>query len=191
MSEFGFIFSLYSLLLSFSLVELLSGLGRCVEEALYPRNNDQKQFRLGLLTPLLGIFVLLDLLSFWSAAWTTRDLLEVNGVTLMSVLIFASSYFLAAYMVFPSQPAKHENLDDHYFRVRRIVIGILLVLVVCQLGFYWTQPELVARLNNPLALSLTAILIILMLATMLFRSLKLNVAILVALIARYLLVYVI
>ncbi|WP_164114952.1 hypothetical protein [Sphingorhabdus sp. Alg239-R122] len=191
MSEFGFIFSLYSLLLSFSLVELLSGLGRCVEETLHPRDSDDKQFRLGLLTPLLGIFVLLDLLSFWSAAWTTRDLLEVNGVTLMSVLVFASSYFLAAYMVFPSQPAKHENLDDHYFRVRRIVIGILLVLVVCQLGFYWAQPELAARLNNPLALSLTAILIILMLATMLFRSVKLNVVILVALIARYLIVYAI
>ena len=60
MTEFAFVFSLYSLLLSFSLVALLSGFGKALDAAL--RDNGP---RVGWLVPLLGLFVLLDLLSFF------------------------------------------------------------------------------------------------------------------------------
>ena len=75
MSQFEFIFSLYSLLLGLSLVELLSGLGKTVKARLHVDEEAKAGYRVGWLTPLLGLFVMLDLLSFWGAAWAVRDII--------------------------------------------------------------------------------------------------------------------
>ena len=57
MSHFEFLFSLFSLLLGLSLVELISGLGRTLKAYLH---TDEKSvaisgYRIGWLTPLLGL----------------------------------------------------------------------------------------------------------------------------------------
>ena len=144
MSDFEFVFVLYSLLLGLSMVELLGGLGRALEVR-FAAQAERETFSIGWLTPLLAIFVMLDLLSFWSAAWVARTSIAVSTTTLMAVAAFASVYFLAARLVFPSHPEGFGNLDVHYFRVRRIVLGLLLVLLVAQLGYYLSLPDLAAR----------------------------------------------
>jgi hypothetical protein len=200
MSQFEFIFSLYSLLLGFSLVELLGGLGRALKSRLQVPDEqrslaDASQttaplMQIGFLTPLLGVFVMLDLLSFWAAAWTVRDIISVNGGSLMGVMLFASAYYLAAHLVYPDQLCKTDDLDQHYFRVRKIVFGVLIVLLVVQLLFYATQPTLAQRLANPTSISATAILVLLMATAFFAKSKALNIAILLALILRYTLAYV-
>lgn len=190
MSQFEFIFTLYSLLLGLSLVELLSGLGRTVKARLHVDETLADAFKIGWLTPLLGLFVMLDLLSFWSAAWTVRDMIEVNGATLMAIMLFASSYYMAAHLVFPDDIPTDGDLDPHYFRVRRIVVGVLLVLLVVQLGFYLTQPALAPRLASPVPLLLTALLMALMIAVCFAKSKIANGVILSGLIIRYVVVYV-
>lgn len=190
MSQFEFIFTLYSLLLGLSLVELLSGLGRTVKARLHVDETVAGAFRIGWLTPLLGMFVMLDLLSFWSAAWAVRDMITVTGATLMAIMLFASSYYLAAHLVFPDVIPPDGDLDRHYFRVRRIVVGVLFVLLLVQLGFYMSQPALAPRLANPLALALTAVLVMLMIAACFAKSKIANVVILLGLVARYVVVYV-
>ncbi len=122
MSDFEFIFALYSLLLGLSMVELLGGLGRALEVR-FAAEAEREAFAIGWLTPLLAIFVMLDLLSFWSAAWTARGSLTVSNTVLMAVAAFAAVYFLAARLVFPSHPEGFANLDVHYFRVRRIILA--------------------------------------------------------------------
>lgn len=190
MSQFEFIFTLYSLLLGLSLVELLSGLGRTVKARLHVDETLADAFKIGWLTPLLGLFVMLDLLSFWSAAWTVRDMIEVNGATLMAIMLFASSYYMAAHLVFPDDIPTDGDLDPHYFRVRRIVVGVLLVLLFVQLGFYLTQPALAPRLTSPAPLLLTALLMALMIAVCFAKSKIANGVILSGLIIRYVVVYV-
>lgn len=185
MSEFEFIFALFGLLLGLSIVEVLGGLARAIEARLRPGSS----LRIGWLTPLLGIFVLLDLLSFWQAAWVTRDVVGVSGHSLMAITVFASAYYLAAHLVFPRAPAEHANLDGHYFRVRRIVLGAMLALLTCQIVYYSSVPQLAGALANPLALGLTIILAALMIAAMLVRGHRANVAVMTALVARYLVVY--
>lgn len=185
MSQFEFIFALFGLLLGLSIVEVLGGLARAIEARLRPGTA----LRIGWLTPLLGIFVLLDLLSFWQAAWVTRNVIAVSGDTLMAVTLFASAYYLAAHLVFPRDPAEHDELDTHFFRVRRIVLGTMLALLACQLGFYLSVPQLATALTHPLALGLTVVLAALMIAAMLTRSHRASVAVMVALVARYLVVY--
>ena len=190
MSQFEFIFTLYSLLLGLSLVELLSGLGRTVKARLHVDETVADAFKIGWLTPLLGLFVMLDLLSFWSAAWTVRDMIAVNGATLMAIMLFASSYYMAAHLVFPDDIPTDGDLDPHYFRVRRIVVGVLLVLLFVQLGFYLTQPALAPRLASPVPLLLTALLMALMIAVCFAKSKIANGVILSGLIIRYVVVYV-
>lgn len=191
MSQFEFIFTLYALLLGLSLVELVSGLGRTLKARLQFDQAQSQQFRIGWLTPLLGLFVMLDLLSFWSAAWAVRDLLSVSGTTLMAIMLFASAYFLAAHLVFPDRVPEQGDLDPHYFRVRRVVIAILLLLLLVQIGFYASVPALSVRLFSPLSVSLTVILVALMLAACFVKTTRANIIVLAALVARYAIVYII
>ncbi|HEU0043242.1 hypothetical protein [Sphingomonas sp.] len=187
MSDFEFLFALFGLLLGLSLAEVLGGLARAIQARMRPGSA----VRIGWLTPLLGGFVLLDLLSFWGAAWSARAVVAVSGHSLMAVLLFASAYYLAAALVFPRDPDAQPELDDHFYRVRRIVIGVMMALLICQLGWYVSVPTLSARLANPAPLALTAVLVLLMVAALLVRGKRAARLVMLALVARYLIVYVI
>lgn len=189
MSHFEFIFSLYSLVLGLSLVEILGGFGRTLKSLLHVDEEGNAKLRIGWLTPLLGLLVMLDLLSFWSAAWVVRDMLSVSGASLMATMIFASAYYLAAHLVFPDNLAIVSDLDEHYFRVRKIVYSVLLVLLLVQLGFYASNPGLTAKLSEPFTLAMTIILIFLMILGCGVKSKRLNIAILLAMNVRYVMVY--
>ena len=188
MTDFEFVFVLYALLLGLSMVELLAGFGRAMEYK-FARDAADQGFAVGWLTPLLAIFVLLDLISFWIFAWTIRTLIEVNSLTIMGVTGFAASYYLAARLVFPSEPDSFTDLDDHFYRVRRLVMGILMVLVIVQWTYLLAQVGFEPFLTNTLPLWLTAALIVLMALTMVWKNDRLNAAILIVLIARYVVIY--
>lgn len=185
MSDFEFIFALFGLLLGLSIAEVLGGLARAIEARLRPGTT----VRIGWLTPLLGAFVMLDLLSFWQAAWVVRGAVAVSGKSLMAVTAFASAYYLAARLVFPRDTDEQPDLDDHFFRVRRIVIGVLFVLLISQLVFYADIPAIAPHLLRPLALGLTAILMLLMGAAMFVRGELWARLVMLALVARYVVVY--
>lgn len=187
MSDFEFVFVLYSLLLGLSLVELLAGLGRVIE--LRFAQGERPTFRLGWLTPALAAFVMLDLLSFWSFAWTVRNLLTVSTASLLAVMVFASTYYLAARLVFPSDPARLPDLDVHYFRVRRLVLGLLVALVGVQWAYLLSLEQLRDALMSPLPIVMTAVLVGLMIAAAVVRSPRWSLALLALLIARYLVLY--
>lgn len=58
MTPFDFVFTLFGLLLGFTLVQLLSGLVRAIKWAsVRPLGGGAEPVRLGWLTPLLGLFV--------------------------------------------------------------------------------------------------------------------------------------
>ncbi|MFN4296200.1 MAG: hypothetical protein ACK4FB_05120 [Brevundimonas sp.] len=185
MTDFEFTFALFGLLLGLSLAEVLSGLARSIEARLRLGSG----LRIGWLTPLLGAFVFLDLLSFWQAAWVARDVITVSGATLLMVSVFAGAYYLAASLVFPRGIAADTDLDDHFFRIRRVVIGVMLALLVVQLAFYAGTPALSARLMNPLALGMTAILVTLMITAMVVRGQIWTRVAMLALVGRYIVAY--
>ena len=120
MSEFDFAFTLYSLLLGLALAEVLSGLGQAVKA--------RKRVRIGYLTPLLATFVMVDLSSFWTTAWSFRDHVSVNYLTMMAMLAFIGAYYLAASLVFPDLPEGRTSLDEHYWANKRLVVGTIAIL---------------------------------------------------------------
>src|SRR4051812_14472571 len=118
MSVFEMVFSLVGLVLSLSLVVVLMGLGR----ALRPSADGH----IGWLSPLLGIWVLGDITTFWGMAWEIRDLMPGVWTSLGVGLVLTSTYYLAASLVFPEDFEKEPDLDVYFFRNKRMVIGLIL-----------------------------------------------------------------
>lgn len=185
MSKFEFVFSLFGLLLGLSLAEVLAGFARAIEQRLRPGTA----VRLGWRTPLLGAFVILDLLSFWMSAWLIRDLIAVSPRALLAITVFTGAYYFAARLVFPSAADAQPDFDAHFERVRGVVIGVMLALLLCQIGWYLSIPALTAKLVQPWALSMTLLLAALMLAGILVRHRSWSLVVLAALVGRYLLLF--
>lgn len=188
MTDFEYIIVLYALLLGLSLVELLSGFGRTLERV-FETDSDGQRFSIGWLTPLLGLFVILDLLSFWIFAWTIRSLLEVTPATLLGVILFAGAYYLAARLVFPTNPDRFKDLNNHYFRVHRTIMAILIGLVFVQWFYLLSFEQIRTQMLSPLNIGLTVMLVAMMGATLIFKNRHVQSVLLVALNLRYLVLY--
>jgi hypothetical protein len=124
MTGFEFAFSLFGLLLGLCIAEVLGGLGRALEH--------REEVSIGWLTPMLGGFVLLDLTTYWFALWIDRENVPMSPLTLIIGTAFAAVYYLAAYLIFPDDLKRYSNLDVHFMRVRRIVLGMALVVFAIQ-----------------------------------------------------------
>jgi hypothetical protein len=73
-------------------------------------------------TPLLALFVLLDLTSFWASAWLEFQTIQVSYGLLVLGMAVAASYNFAASQVLPQDPDAWPSLDDFYARHKRFVI---------------------------------------------------------------------
>ncbi len=124
MSPFEFAFSLFSLLLGLSLAEVLGGFARSVDA--------RRSARLGWLTPMLALVVLMDIVSFWASAWLIRDQINISFPSMLGATAFAGAYYVGAYLVFPQSLIDGESLDTHYLWARRPVFGIIAAANVVQ-----------------------------------------------------------
>jgi hypothetical protein len=184
MSPFELVFALFGLLLGLAVAEVLGGFSHALK-----LKRAGKPVRIGWLTPLLGLFVMLDLTSFWLMGYAARDQLSANYVTLVGVLAIVGTYYLAATLIFPDEPEDWPDFDQWYDKQNRLVIGGLLA---ANIGSWIGQIALEVVAPSPdVVLSETALwvaglggLAILMLLVALLRvnNRSWNVAMLVALI---------
>ena len=122
---FSFVFSLFGLLLGLSLAAVLTGFARALR--MRPR------VKMGWLSPLLGLFVMLDVTSFWNGAWRAQDWMEPDYGHLFVGLVITSLYYVAASAVFPEGGETTADYDRHYFETRR---WILLAIGACNLTVF-------------------------------------------------------
>jgi len=175
MEGFEFVFSLFALLLGLSLAEVLSGFAKALRH--------RRVVHLGWLTPLLAIFVMLDLTFFWVWIWDARSMITPHAGVMVIGLIVASLYYLAASVIFPSDVREHGDFDAHYFQHRRQVLG---AVVLCNLlGEGWGLVASAAKI--PWSLWVQIALYYALLAACIWTSSKqVSIAILSLLIALYL-----
>ena len=128
MSPFEFFFSFYGLLLGFSVAELVGGFARVVHE--------RRAVRLGRLTPLLAIFVAVDISTFWNQAWVIFRNAPFNYALLILGLLVASVFYVAATLVFPRELKPGQALDDHFWVHRRWVLLCVLAANLTMAGFF-------------------------------------------------------
>ena len=175
MSNFEFVFSLFGLLLGLALAELLSGLGTAIQS--------RKKIKVGWLTPLLGLFVALDVTSFWTLAWSIRDQIPAHYFAMMAGLLVNGLYYLVARLVFPREPEEWPDYDAYYFAHRKLVLG---GVVVCNLLGYAAQ---IAVGYDPFGVPLynigSALFFVIVAAAMFVRGKRAGIALLALLIVMY------
>ena len=175
MSAFEFVFSLFGLLLGFSLVEVLGGFARALKR--------RTRVPIGWLTPLLGMVVMLDLISFWSIAWSVRDAIPMRYLTLLVGFLITGVYYLAASIIFPEDAREGENLDAYYFEHRRQVLG---AVIFCNaVSYAFVVPLLGAYPFGLRTLIIAGASLVLTLFAMISRSRIANIIVLAILIALY------
>ncbi len=118
MSAFEFFFSFYGLLLGLSVAVVATGAATAVQH--------RRKIRVGWLTPLLALFIGLDIASFWDSAWTNFRHLPFSYGLLVVGLVIATVYFVAASLVFPHQIEDGLSLDDHFWANKKVVILLLV-----------------------------------------------------------------
>jgi len=139
MSAFEFFFSFYGLLLGFSAAELVGGFARLV--------HHRGHIRIGTLSLLLGVFVAIDIATFWNQAWVIFRNAPFNLSLLVLGLFVAGVFYVASTLVFPQSVERGQSMDDHFWAHRRLVL-------LCVLGANWTMASLfflVTSLSGELA----------------------------------------
>lgn len=135
--------------------------------------------------------MILDLLSFWMFSWNIRMLVSVNPATLLAVVAFASAYYLAARLVFPTDPERFRDLDTHYFRVCRTVMIMLIALVAVQWAYLLSVEEIRDQLLTIRSVGLTVMFVAMMGVLAVMRNRHVHAILLVALSVRYLVLYLV
>jgi len=176
MSDFEFVFSLFGLMLGFSLAEVLGGLIRTLKA--------RRQVRLGWLTPMLAIFVMLDLTSFWANAWSHRDSIPATYGFLILGLIATGLYYFSASLLFPERPEECADLDDHFYRRRRQVLAGVAICNLMVIGAMLAVRS--AEVTNSVALITHSVYFSMIALVALPRGRWINIAALAILILLYL-----
>jgi hypothetical protein len=179
-THFEFVFSLFGLLLGLSLAEVLGGAVRTLKA--------RRRVRVGWLTPLLGLFVMLNLLSFWMAAWNAQALIPVAYPALLIGLAITGLYYMAASLVFPDDAEKWPDFDAYYFEHRRQVLGGIWLCNILAFALSWWIRHLTP---TPLALAVDGVPSLLVLAAMIGRSRMIGLVALSGLAAIYLLLWLV
>jgi hypothetical protein len=153
MGPFDFVFTLFGLLLGFTLIQVLSGFAKTIKAAgADPQSEEVEIVRLGVLTPLLGLFVLLDITSYWSNIWIVRTLVPMGLDVLFGVLLLASIYYFAASLVFPDKPADWPDLDRWFWLHRRQVLGCMFVVNLAWIALSKSQAAPLRSLAGTIAI---------------------------------------
>lgn len=122
MSPFEFFFSFYGLLLGLSVAELVGAFSRVLHE--------RQRVRFGWRTPLLALFVAMDVATFWSQAWVIFRGAPFNLALLFVGLVVAATFYIAASVTFPRVTAEGVeqkiDLDDHFWAHRRLIFSCIL-----------------------------------------------------------------
>ena len=119
MDAFGFVFSLFAIVLGLSLAKVLEGFARALKR--------RRVVHLGWLTPMLAIFVMLDLTSFWEFGWAARKFLTPQYGMLLIGLFMSGLYYVAASLIFPGEFGDREDFDEHFIEHRRQVVGAIMI----------------------------------------------------------------
>jgi hypothetical protein len=175
MDAFNFAFSLFAIILGLSLVEVLTGFARALKR--------RRVVHLGWLTPLLAIFVMLDLTSFWEFGWGLRRFVNPQYGILLIGLFMCGLYYLAASLVFPSEFGERTDFDDHYMRHRWQVVGAIAICDAIEVTpvLILRASEIPARVWIENALQFSALL-----TCILSRNKRANIAALAIMITIYL-----
>lgn len=142
MSAFEFFFSFYGLLLGLSVAELVGGFARVLHR--------RRAVRLGWLTPLLAIFVAVDIATFWNQAWAIFRFAPFSLALLVMGLVVASVFYVAASVTFPQRESGEAltDLDTHFWLHRRTVFLCVMIANLIIAGVFFAITAISGELGS-------------------------------------------
>jgi Na+/H+ antiporter NhaC len=123
---------------------------------------------------------MLDLTSSWALAYSLKEVIPGNFLTLVIGLFVTGLYYLAATLVFPDDASNWADLDDYYFEHKRQVLGGILASRVLARAAQFALGA--AGWNYFPAF---AAFVVLTLAAMLVKGRRANIAILILFLSLY------
>lgn len=127
MDNLNWVFSLYAVVLGLTLAEILTGFSRSISLRRDAALDGRDDVRLGILSPLLALFLMLDITSFWIVAWTLQGAIVVTPLTLAFGLFTTGFYYVAGSWVFPDAAERAFDLDVHYYRQKSAIFGLIFL----------------------------------------------------------------
>ncbi len=119
MSQFEFFWAFYGLLLGLAVAELLGGFAALLRESAPPR--------LGVVTPLLGLQILVEMLANYVDAWGMTRGADVSLAEFAIPTFIGLLYYVAAVIIVPRQLSDWASLDDYFDKRRKWIVGALLL----------------------------------------------------------------
>lgn len=177
MSIFEVVFNLAGLVLGLALVEVLSGLTKLLRA--------RERLRIGALVPLLAVFILCDVTSFWGQAYELRELMPSVWPSLGAALVITSIYYLAASLAIPANLTTQADYDNGYWKNKRIIFGLILF---CNCAT-WAISMSLGRVWSPTVWVVNLLYAAIIIAALLAPGRRTNIALLLALIANSLRVF--
>jgi hypothetical protein len=127
MSKFEFFMTFYGLLLGLGVAELMLGFANLLRSRTRPV--------LGLLTPLLGVAVFLQIMATFLDAWIKlQDVSMTMGGLALPTLIGVAFFFLGTIVV-PRDGEEWPRLDEYFRANRRWTIGLMLLINLLIVGY--------------------------------------------------------
>ena len=117
MDKFSFFFAFYGLLLGLGVAELLGGFARMVRAKAVRKLEAQ--------TALAALLIFLLLCATWIEAFDRFRNVALDFEGLWEPIMIATSFFLAATVVFPSDEADYDRLEQYFAERKRFIIGML------------------------------------------------------------------
>jgi hypothetical protein len=118
LDKFSFFFGFYGLILGLAVTEILGGFAGMVRAKAIRCIEPQ--------TALLALLTFIVICATWIDAWDTLQSITLDFAGLWAPIMLATLYYLAASVIFPSNPADFETLSFYYADRKRFVIAMLL-----------------------------------------------------------------
>ncbi len=155
MEGFNFLFEAFILLMGLAMAEVLRGFARVLKLRARRKAgiDEATAVRIGWLTPLLGLFVIVDQSTFFLHMFGFREVMPFNGGTVLGILAAIGWYYLIASMTFPDHPRDWPDFDDWFWQQKRFVVGgVIGVNVLSTIAqFIFATPELAETQQQALA----------------------------------------
>jgi len=136
--DFIFLFELFTIMIGLSMAVMLKGFTDILRLRFRRKAGITKtdsDIKVGWLLPLLGLFMLFNIASFWLLIHPLREVLPFNYASIIVIIVLIGSYYILASLVFPSEPELWVNLDDYYWQTKRfILLGALFLMIIGNIG---------------------------------------------------------
>ncbi len=144
MQDFVYLFELFTILMGLAVAVMLRGFAGVLKLRARRRAGVDKlleDVRVGWLVPLLGIFVLVDLTTFWLFMYEARNSLPFNYVSILAIVLIIGAYYMVASLIFPDEPELWNDFDDYYWELKRfIILGIFIINIISAIGLIFIGP---------------------------------------------------